>query len=475
MQIPRGRGLSGQRPTGVASPPPWLWFGCLGFAILALATLVVALLFYVELLTPGQREAAKNRLPFLAPLLRNLDPPLPPPDTRLPTPLPGGANGANLLLTPPNFLDDIAATATETPPTPTPLSATPTTTAPTATPTTTTPQVATTPPTNIPASNATNSALPDRSELFQLNYQRQTWNNCGPANITMALSHFGWQKDQSVAATHLKPGGKEDKNVSPSEIVEFVERETDLSALARVGGDLELLRTLAIERFPVIIETGFRPEGYDWIGHYRTLAGYDHTVRQFFLYDSFIGPDQSNGIIKQSYTDLDEDWQHFNRLFIVIYEPAREERLLEILGTRASERGAAEWALDVAWAEARAQFNLGYAWFNIGASLTLLEKPAEATRYFDEARRVGIPWRMTWYRFTPYEAYFKAGRFADLQALLEATFNNGGEFVEETYYWRGRLLAAQGDAGGARYNFRTALIRNPNYEAARQALASLNA
>ena len=457
-------------PENVAPPPRWLWFGCLGTTLLALLAVLAVVFFYTKVLAPGQRESAKNRLPFLAPLLENLDPPLPPPDLRLPTPLPGGASGESLLNNPPSFLQTPTAAPSAAPPSPT-FTLLP----PTATPTVTTISATREIPPNPLPTRPAGSALPNRVELFSMNYQRQTWNNCGPANTTMALSYYGWQDDQSVAAADLKPGGQEDKNVSPSEIVAYIEKESGVRALYRVGGDIELLRELVAARFPVILETGFRPEGYDWIGHYRTLAGYNHNSRQFFLYDSYIGAAESNGIISQTYAQLDTGWQHFNRVFIVVYEAAREAQLRAILGERESERRSAELALETALAEARAQPTQGFAWFNVGASLTLLGRHEEAATYFDEARRVGIPWRMTWYRFTPYEAYFAIGRFVDLSALLASSLNAGGEYVEETYFWRGRLLEAEGDANGARYNYRTALIRNPNYEAARRALEALDA
>jgi len=455
-------------PERVSPPPRWLWYGCWTTILLALLSLLAIFLFYTRVLTPGQRESAKNRIPFLAPLLENFDPPLPPPDLRLPTPLPrdSDTSGEMLLTSPPLFLRTPSVTPSIIPPSPTTLPPTVTATlVPTALPTATPPTLTAQP----------GSELPDRVDILVMNHQRQTWNNCGPANTTMALSYFGWKEDQTIAAAVLKPGGQEDKNVSPSEIVDYIEKETGVRALYRVGGDIELLRALVAARFPVIIETGYSPEGYDWIGHYRTLAGYQHNTRQFLLYDSYLGSDESNGIISQSYEDLDEHWRHFNRVYIVVYEPAREERVYAILGERLSENRSAELALETALAELRTQPTLGIAWFNAGASLTLLGDYEEAVSYFDEARRHGIPWRMTWYRFTPYEAYHAVGRFADLNALLASSLNAGGEYVEETYYWRGRLRESEGNRNDARYNYRTALIRNPNFEAARRALESLDA
>jgi hypothetical protein len=50
-------------------------------------------------------------------------------------------------------------------------------------------------------------------------------------------------KDQLAAAAVLKPNAK-DVNVNPYDIVNFVNENTDLSALWRNGGDLATIRTL---------------------------------------------------------------------------------------------------------------------------------------------------------------------------------------------------------------------------------------
>ncbi|MEZ4644570.1 MAG: hypothetical protein R3E31_17855 [Chloroflexota bacterium] len=72
------------------------------------------------------------------------------------------------------------------------------------------------------------------------------------------------------------------------------------------------------------------------------------------------------------------------------------------------------------------------------------ELTGEATYYetaavaFDEARRIGLPWRMLWYQFEPYEAYLGNGRAADVLALTDAMITSeGGRYVEETFFYQG--------------------------------------
>jgi hypothetical protein len=81
---------------------------------------------------------------------------------------------------------------------------------------------------------------------------------------------------------------------------------------------------------------------------------------------------------------------------------------------------------------------------------------------------------MTWYQFGPFEAYYNVGRYDDVVALVNVNLTNGAEYVEETYFWQGRVLEAQGDVAGARTAFNRALQHNYRYEAARSALEALN-
>src|SRR5439155_24999741 len=88
-------------------------------------------------------------------------------------------------------------------------------------------QTAAAPAPAVQAPAATERALPPLPappasfKLDGFRHQWQTWNNCGPATITMALSHFGRLENQAQAATFLKPN-QDDKNVSPDELVAYV-------------------------------------------------------------------------------------------------------------------------------------------------------------------------------------------------------------------------------------------------------------
>jgi hypothetical protein len=80
---------------------------------------------------------------------------------------------------------------------------------------------------------------------------------------------------------------------------------------------------------------------------------------------------------------------------------------------------------------------------------------------------------MAWYQFYNFEAFFNAGRLSDVMSLVNVNLSNGGVYIEETHYWQGRVLEAQGDVVGARAAFQRALVHNNRFEVAQQALDEL--
>ncbi len=324
-------------------------------------------------------------------------------------------------------------------------------------------------PTDLPP---TAVALLPSARLYGFTHIYQTWNNCGPATLTMGLSYYGWTQDQAVAAAVLKPDA-EDKNVSPWQMVDFVNENTGVRALVRQGGDLDMLRRLILEGFPVIVETGYMPEGYDWMGHYRLVIAYDDQLQQMFVYDSFLGHGDYQGLTV-SFDYFDTLWQHFNRTYIVIYDPAREADLRVVLGENADPIANYQHALEVARQEATTRPDNPYAWFNMGTSYLGLGMPEEAARAFDQARNAGpgLPWRMLWYQFGPFQAYYEVGRYDDVLALVQANLGTT-PYVEETYYWTGMVYMARQQYAPARGQFNLALQHNRNFNPAREALEEL--
>ncbi|NDJ60355.1 MAG: hypothetical protein GYB67_04470 [Chloroflexi bacterium] len=300
----------------------------------------------------------------------------------------------------------------------------------------------------------------------------QGWNNCGPATLTMGLTYFGYQADQYPAAGWLKPNG-EDKNVSPSELAAYVNTQLDgqVRALVRQGGTQDLLRTLIANQFPVLIEAGYDPDSHDggWMGHYLLMVGYDETRQVFITQDSFDGPN-----LEYSYEHIREFWRQFNRVYIPLFPFEREAELLALLGADADETQNYRNALAQAQTEATANPNDAYAWFNLGTNFVGLGMYEQAATAYDHARGLGLPWRMMWYQFGPFEAYLNVARYDEVIALAQSNLNDGGgQWVEETFYYAGLARAAMGEPGRAIANLDQAIFLNANFTAAREARDSL--
>jgi tetratricopeptide (TPR) repeat protein len=325
--------------------------------------------------------------------------------------------------------------------------------------------------------------LPGQVRIDGLRIINQSFNNCGPANLTQMLNYYGNPVTQADVAAYLKPN-PQDRNVSPWQLSDYVNNFTDLRSSAHSGGDIDLLRRLLAAGFPVVIEKGYEPNtstSLGWFGHYLTLFAYDDARQEFTGLDTYLGPWDSSGSV-ESYDNVYRNWQTFNYTFFVVYPPGQEAQIQAILGPDMLDP-VTMWqnAADRARAETEAEPDNPFAWFNLGTNLTRLgERTGEQTYYqqgaaaFDRAREIGLPPRMMWYQFRPYMAYMRVGRFDDMIALADGVLaSEGGRYVEETFLYKGHALAYKGDLQGARAAYRQALTVNENFYPAQWALDSL--
>ncbi|MCP4357760.1 MAG: hypothetical protein GY796_07080 [Chloroflexi bacterium] len=334
-------------------------------------------------------------------------------------------------------------------------------------------------PSAIPTSVPT--PLPAQAYIEGLQIIPQKFNNCGPANLTINLNHYGAAAEQLDIAAQIRPT-YDDRNVSPHELAAYVNNETPLQAAVFSGGNLTMLKRLLANGFPVVIEKGLLPNDWQgWMGHYLTLIGYDDTAQEFIALDTFLGPWDSSGL-HESYDFIEEHWQHFNYTFYVVYPPEQETALMAVLGPEMTDPQQM-WlhAVRLAQTEVDKNHNNAFAWFNLGTSLTHLAQLTDNTTYYghaaaayDQARTIGLPWRMLWYQFQPYAAYLATGRVDDVLTLAEATLSSsGGDYLEESFYYRGLAYAILGDNGRAQSNLQKAIALNPTYTAAAAALEQL--
>jgi hypothetical protein len=311
-------------------------------------------------------------------------------------------------------------------------------------------------------------------ELTGLAHAWQTWNNCGPATLAMYLSYSGSTLTQADVEAALRPD-KEDKNVSPEELADFA-RSQGLRALVRVNGDAGRMRLLLSNGIPVLIETWLEPEPGNGMGHYRLLTGYDAAQEEWIAFDSYVStdvdPNQPYRGIRLPHNKVDQLWAVFNRAYLLVYTDEQAPIVRSILGEDADAAKMWQRALLSAQENARQRPEDPFAWFNLGTDLVALGDFEQAAAAYDRARVIGLPWRMLWYQFGPFQAYFETGRFQEVNSLADATLNVA-KYVEELCHWKGLALQATGDPTGARRAFERALALNPNYAEAAAALATL--
>lgn len=333
----------------------------------------------------------------------------------------------------------------------------------------------------------TPTPLPLKVYLPGVKPEPQLWNNCGPATLSMNLSFFNWGQTQVEAAEVLKPNPR-DKNVMPYEMVNFVNTQTSLRALTRMGGDIATIKRLLNAGFPVLVEKGFEPgdlkkEG--WMGHFNLVIGYNDEARSFITQDSYLLSHPPGGSeIKDMetfpgftvpYDDMEKNWRAFNYVFLVVYPPDKENDVLNALGPLMEENGAYQAAYErakietVSLSDVRERF---FAWYNAGTSLVYLADYTGAAAAYDTAFSIypqiqedARPWRMMWYQTGPYFAYYYSGRYNDVIRLADQTLERmtAEPILEESYYWRGMSYLALGDSAQALAEFRDSLKHHPGF------------
>jgi hypothetical protein len=312
--------------------------------------------------------------------------------------------------------------------------------------------------------------LPVRVILDAPKYEKEVYNNCGAATLAMLLRMYGWEGNQDTIASIIKPD-IDDKNVNIDELVYYVRNKTGwLNAEYRVAGDIELLKRLIANGYPVIIESGmlldqsYRINDDRWGGHYLLVTGYDNDTALFTTQDSWYS---ANKLL--TYKELNENWKAFNRAYLLVFLPDQINTIKDLVGENWDEETNRVNALNQAYVETEANPEDAFAWFNVGTNLLYFDRNTAAAQAYDTAIRLGIPQRMLRHQFGPFIAFFKTGRNDDLKALAEYALRITPT-SEENRLWYGWALFREGDTAAAVDEFNKALHVNPNYLDARYAL-----
>jgi uncharacterized protein len=130
------------------------------------------------------------------------------------------------------------------------------------------------------------------SKTLENNYHIfQTFNNCGPAALSMLLSYYEINISQKEIGDSLRPyqnnnGDNDDKSVTLDELG-IKAKESGLNYYRRPAGNPEIIKSLIASDIPVITRTWLSED--EDIGHFRIIKGYDETQEEFIQDDSYDG------------------------------------------------------------------------------------------------------------------------------------------------------------------------------------------
>ena len=331
-------------------------------------------------------------------------------------------------------------------------------------------------PTATSEPTPTLAPVPAAFELDGMGLEYQTFNNCGPANLSMNLTFWGWPTTQAVTKAGLRTH-EDDRNVMLSEMRDFVIEKTSLSALFRYGGTLDTVKRLVSNGYPILLERGHTDPDNGWMGHYSIVTAYDNARQTVRI------PDTLLGVMTLGYDELMLDWAHFDGIYLVIYPPEREAEVLALLGPDADPARNLQNTLDQVTARIPqvSGRELFFAWYSRGSILVEMQNYIEAAQAYDQAFAIYAelpagerPWRMTWYQVGAYPAYYYTGRYQDcLDLAMQTLSNKRSPELPESWYWAGRAAAALKFNDDAISYYRKALEYHPGWALPLEGLAEL--
>ena len=332
--------------------------------------------------------------------------------------------------------------------------------------------------TAIPSPTPNPTPIPTAVQLEGVMQEYQRLNSCGPTNLALALRYWGWVGEQVDIERVVKPR-LEDLNVTPQEMLTYVQEHTQQDAVLRFGGTVDLLKRLVAAGYPVLVERGYvnlDEEWKGWMGHYGVVDGYDDAKNAVHI------PDTVNGNIWIDYDTLQKFWDQFSGTYLVIFPPEEREIVLGLLGDHADPEYNLDYTLKLfrERSENVDRSEQYFAYYSLGELLVMKKDYVNAAEAFDNAFEVygwlpvdDRPWRMLWYQVGPYEAYYYTGRYKDVISLTYKTITDASTpALPETFLWSGRANVALGNTQTAIFDFKRALQWHPGWP---PALAELKA
>lgn len=308
------------------------------------------------------------------------------------------------------------------------------------------------------------------SKIIQNDYHMfQSFNNCAPAALAMAMSFSGVYVSQEKLADSLRPyhnsiGDNDDKSTPAPEMALEAEKY-GLVSYFRADGDIDLVKQFIANGIPVTVRALFK-RGEDY-AHYRVIKGYDDTTQELIQDDGYDGKN-----IRFSYKHFKEMWQPYNYAYLIVVTPENKKIVEQIMGDELDPKVA--WQHAVTTAENELADNPGSveARFNLSVALYYSGDNAGAIREYEKVEpRLGQ--HVIWYQIEPIQAYFNVGKYDRVIELADSILNNRNRAFTELYILKGNVYKAQGNLAKAKVEYENAVLYNKNSKEAKEALASI--
>lgn len=150
---------------------------------------------------------------------------------------------------------------------------------------------------------------------------RQTYNNCGPASLSMLLAYYGVSLDQSVISAQTK--------VNPraymlSSVIDPFLRQFGLQATRFRNGNVNHVRQLVGNGVPVLAIQWL--DERSTIPHFRIVRGFDDAQSVFYIND----PAYGNMAI--GYAEFARLWNLYGQEFVAVYPQGWRGHVDKVLG-----------------------------------------------------------------------------------------------------------------------------------------------
>lgn len=309
----------------------------------------------------------------------------------------------------------------------------------------------------------TNKILEGGIQVFQ------SFNNCGPAALSMALSYYDINKSQGELGEILRPyqipnGDNDDKSVTLQELAAEAQKYGFIT-YHRPMGNSEIIENLINYDIPVITRTILK-EGDD-IGHYRVIKGFNREKGIFIQDDSLQGKN-----LEYTYEQFNSLWKKFNYEFLILVPAEKENEVNKILGEIETYETAWQKAEQNSIRELQDNPNDIYARFNLVVALYNQGKYEDAINEYEKVENK-MPKRTLWYQIEPILAYYKTDNYEKVLSISQYILENGNRAYSELYLLRGNIYLSRGEKNMARTEYEKALKYNKNYEDAKIAITKL--